>query len=383
MNRLFKLLAVCFLFSSCTNKQKQLANEKNILGDWVTVNNTHGGLQPPLFLMPGYTFYANHTCDYKSGYYRYIPGQVHFYDQNESPGKTIYLGSMSEFKITDDSLKIFNPGTGKWNSFKIIRLSSDSLKLENKDEITVYNHLLPVKYKSMQFDEIIISTSECLGPCPISNTIINSEGAILFNGISFTSQKGLFTCNIPKEQYQRLQDNFCKSNIDSLKTNYTAGFTDGQKITATFVKDGKIYKTITDYGGKGPILFEWATVPVSYLYQSVPLKKINFPFFAQDSTNFISTKLRNGNKILDLKLSESFLLFDYLRNGKSSNTLFKERFNFRVYYYRDADTFYSLSTDGRYYKFIVKGKPVTIDIGFNFYDVNAKNWVWRKADKYD
>jgi len=26
---------------------------------------------------------------------------------------------------------------------------------------------------------------------------------------------------------------------------------------------------------------------------------------------------------------------------------------------------------------------VTIDIGFNFYDINAKNWVWRKADKYD
>jgi hypothetical protein len=30
-----------------------------------------------------------------------------------------------------------------------------------------------------------------------------------------------------------------------------------------------------------------------------------------------------------------------------------------------------------------KATTVTIDIGFNFYDVNAKNWKWQKATKDD
>jgi hypothetical protein len=30
---------------------------------------------------------------------------------------------------------------------------------------------------------------------------------------------------------------------------------------------------------------------------------------------------------------------------------------------------------------LVNGKSITIDIGFNFYDVNAKNWIWRKVDE--
>jgi hypothetical protein len=85
---------------------------------------------------------------------------------------------------------------------------------------------------------------------------------------------------------------------------------------------------------------------------------------------------------LDLRQSETFLLFDYLRNGRISNNKFKTRFKLHTDY-DPINPLYDIDTDGRFYTFVVKGKPVTIDIGFNFYDVNAKNWVWGKADKYD
>jgi hypothetical protein len=44
---------------------------------------------------------------------------------------------------------------------------------------------------------------------------------------------------------------------------------------------------------------------------------------------------------------------------------------------------HDINTDGRYYTFISNGKHTTIDIGFNFYDVNIKNWDWRKIEEYD
>jgi hypothetical protein len=377
MNRLLLLLIIFLLVSSCSKKQKQLDNERLILGDWVSVDSKDYMLQPPFFLIPGYTFYTNHICDNKSGYFK--NNRTSFYGQGKSLAP-LYLGSLSKFKIITDSLMIFNLESGKWNGSKIIQLSADSLKLEIAGRVSIYKHLLPVKYKSAQFDKIILSSSDCFGPCPITNTIINSDGTIIFKGVAFTSEKRLFTGIIPQEEYQRLQDNFCKANIDSLNTKYEAEWTDDQTITTTFVKNGKIYKTVYDYGRKAPYLFEWAYAPLMYLYQVNSLKKALYPEFMSES--FVTdSKLRKGDSIMELKQSESFLLFDYLRKGKVYTGNFKPKF--KLHKYLDHSLFYDIKTDGRFYTFLVKGKPVTVDIGFNFYDANAKNWQWRKADKYD
>ncbi len=380
MNRLLPLLMLGLLISGCSKKQKQLDNEKYILGDWVKVNTKADMLQPPFFLIPGYTFYANHTCDNKSGYFKYINNIALFNNQSGSSATTIYLGSLSKFKISADSIKIFSLEKLKWNSYRIIQLSLDSLKLESSGDVLVYKRLFPIKYKSPQFDKIILSSSDCFGPCPISNTIINSDGTIIFKGVSYTSQKGLFTGKISKEQYQRLQDNFYKTNIDSLNTKYEAEWTDDQTITTTFVKNGKIYKTVYDYGRKAPYLFEWAYAPLMYLYQVNSLKEALYPEFMSGS--FVTdSKIRKGDSIMELKQSETFLLFDYLRKGKVYTDNFKPKFKLHKYF--DHSLFYDIKTDGRFYTFLVKGKPITIDIGINFYNVNAKNWQWRKAGEYE
>src|SRR5260221_5380875 len=116
MNPLIPLLMLGLLISGCSKKQKQLNNEKYILGDWVKVNTKADMLQPPFFLIPGYTFYANHTCDNKSGYFKYINNIALFNNQSGSSATTIYLGSLSKFKISADSIKIFSLEKLKWNS---------------------------------------------------------------------------------------------------------------------------------------------------------------------------------------------------------------------------------------------------------------------------
>lgn len=72
---------------------------------------------------------------------------------------------------------------------------------------------------------------------------------------------------------------------------------------------------------------------------------------------------------------------NYLRNGRMTNHNFVARFKMHGFF--EIHKSPEFNTDGRYYTFLFEGKPITIDIGFNFYDVNAKNWIWKKANEYD
>jgi hypothetical protein len=105
---------------------------------------------------------------------------------------------------------------------------------------------------------------------------------------------------------------------------------------------------------------------------------MSIPLFIDITTS----KLKKGNMVLDLTQSETFLLSDYLKKGKITINNFRPRFILH-FDHDEINTLYEVDTDGRFFKFLVADKPVTIDIGFNFYDVNAKNWQWRRSNKYD
>ncbi len=376
MNRLFSFIPLLLLIYSCSNSHKQLDNEKNILGDWVAVHinstpNAQGiTLMPPEFYTRGFTFYTNHIFDNKVGYYGH-----------EKEGKTLYLGTISKFKILSDSILFFDPTNKKWNSEKLVLLTPDSLRFSTGQAVITFKHYFVKKTKIPEFDKIILSTSTCFGTCPVTNTIINSDGTVIFKGILFTAKQGLFTGMISKQQYQQLQDNFRKVDFDSLKNAYVNGPTDQQTITTTFIKNGVILKSVEDYERQAPYLFAWAYVPVENLYQTIALKSVASPEFIPNFNSITDSKFKKGDMILHLKQSETSLLFDYLRTGKTSNHKFKPRFKLHPYF--DINSFPDMDTDGRFYTFVVKGKPITIDIGFNFYDENIKNWEWRKAEEYE
>jgi len=236
--------------------------------------------------------------------------------------------------------------------------------------------------EAFKFDKIIFSTSNCMIECPMSNIIINADETVIFKGQGHITKKGLFTGKVTQKYFEQLENHFKKINFDSLKNKYETRVSDRQTISTTFVKNGRIYKTVYDYGRMAPDLFKSCYASLENLYQNIPLKKIHDPSFIPSFENITDSKLINDGKVVDLRQSETFLLMDYIRNGKILSNNFRVRFKLHTEY--DAiNPLYDIDTDGRYYKFLVKGKPVTIDIGFNFYDINAKNWVWRKADKYD
>ncbi len=260
-------------------------------------------------------------------------------------------------------------------------------------EITIMNRLvclfLPCLLFSsctnkipFQFDKIILSTSSCMMECPMSNIILNADGTVIFKGQGAITKKGLFTGKVAPKYLETLQSQFEKINFDSLKNKYESPVTDLQTVSVTFIKNGKIYKTVNDYGRTAPAFLKSSYASLENLYQNIPLKKIPDPAFIPSFEGITNSKIKKEGKVLDLTQSETFLLFNYLRNGRISHSKFKTRFKLHTNY--DAiNPLYDIDTDGRYFTFNVNGKPLTIDIGFNFYDVNAKNWVWRKADEYD
>ncbi|MDN3580256.1 DUF6438 domain-containing protein [Mucilaginibacter flavus] len=376
MNRIsIGVLSITLFFYSCKQGKLQSANEKNILGDWVKVRNPELKNKNsivsefPDFERAGFSFFTNGTCNNKTGYLK------------RTDSTTIYLGNHSKYRISADSLYILNPDNSKWESYKLLKLTPDTLQFYLRDRLATFKHYKLNTYKSINFDKIILSTSGCYGSCPIMSIILNNDGTVLFRGLGHTGKKGDYVGKITKEEFQQLQNNFFKTNIDSLKNFYRAGWTDDETISTTFVKNGKIYKTVDDYGRQAPYQFTWAYIPLRYLYQHIKLKPNPTPVFFARFNEVRGSSFRKDGSMAPHTESETFLLFDYLRNGKQVNCQFNNRFKLHIEL--SSFPYYDIDTDGRYYTFIQNGKPVTIDIGFNFYDINAKNREWRKITEYD
>ena len=232
------------------------------------------------------------------------------------------------------------------------------------------------------FDQIIFASSNCMKPCQMSNIIINSDGSIVYKGQGTSDKLGFYVGKLSKKTHQQLFDKFAKIDFDTIKTEYRSLGSDQQTVSTTFLKNGRIYRTIYDYGRRAPASLSSSYNTLENLYKIVDLKKLSSPGFIPHFNDITTAKLKKGNMVLDITQSETFLLSDYLRKGKITINNIHRRFILHVDY-DEINPLYDVETDGRLYKFLVKGKPVTIDIGFNFYDLNKKNWQWRKATKYD
>ncbi|MGN6179641.1 MAG: DUF6438 domain-containing protein [Mucilaginibacter sp.] len=368
-------IVLCVFILSCTDKD-QAKNEKYILGNWVRVRDTPQKNKNGIVLLPpsryeksGFTFYKDHSYDYKLGYFSY--------DSNLN--RRIYSGNTGRYKIKGDNLLLFTP-YNKSEEYKLLTLNDDSLRFESYGDILLFKHYKITKHNSPEFDKIIVSASGCYGSCQAMDIMINANGNVLFNGKHLTTLKGWYTGRIPKDEYRKLQNSFRQSNFDSLKNYYNAGWTDDQTVCVSFIKDNKIYKSVVDYGRESPYLFVWAYRPVQYLYQTIKLNKSPKPDTIPQFETLRKYNSKRNDSIIRINDSEQFLLSNYLRNGKKTpNISFVPMFELTDFYNGNKG---SIKTDGRYYSFLLNGKEETIDIGFNFFEENNKILKWVKPDGF-
>jgi hypothetical protein len=387
-------------FTTC----KEKSTEDLIIGNWQLMNET---ISEPIdsitigafdsFGIPergtAYTFINDSLIDTRTEYYKVIKF-------NGRRREFQFLGTQTKYKITNDTLKIYDLIDSIWYAGrKITKLTSDSLILVDADgqRQVFLRHEYNIDSDPV-FDQISLSTSGCFGSCPIINIIIDSTGYVLFYGERYVSKIGYYEGKITRDKFKAIEKEFRKAQILDLKEEYAAGWSDDETISTTFLKQGEIKKSIEDYGRSGPDELVWAYSSLRYLFQDIALKKL-------DSTkippylNLHFLRFERGDQILSLTQSESFLLWNYLRKGSLVQVKFDGKYHMKftrnytwapsadelddAYNEQVENKVKNIVTDGRYYTFAIRGQPsLTIDIGFDFLKQN-KSLEFRKRKEYE
>lgn len=385
----FLILITFISFISCREKSKQ----ELIIGNWKLVIDSikYDPLNEPPptpFLRPNrgisYTFLNDSVVDTREEYYKII--------RRKGRRREIqFIGTQTSYKITDDSLKIYDLTDSVWRpGKKISTITRDTLILTKRDgkKLIFLRHEYDLT-KEPLFDQISLSTSGCYGTCPVINIIIDSTGHVVYQGGMYVDKIGFYEGQITKEEFLSIEREFRKANISDLSDQYSASWTDDETISTTFCRKNKIVKSIQDYGRTAPDELVWAYPALRYLFHELDLK----PLDAAKVPSYLNLSFfgfEKGDEISYFTQSDGFLLWNYLRKGIVVQVPFDEKFKLRFNHNYAWDptkeeieelrsSVRSIETDGRYYTFdLIASKPITIDIGFNYFFVNKSTAKFRK-----
>lgn len=224
-----------------------------------------------------------------------------------------YNGSSYFFKINgkNQSIQIFDSLLLKWSNFAEFQLKNDTLTLKKENIITKY-----IQCKTLvtpQFDEIVLDISPTYDGIKMS-VILNEDGHVLFCGQRKTNLLGFYEGQLPKSLFGSIWFRFKNAKIDSLETKYMGFWTDGAEVSVSFCKNGKVAKSVYDYGEASPEAFVYAYM---YAIQRMNNYKWSPPIgrSVPQYTNF-NYRLKDSSTEHTLLNSESFWLWYKLQTAK-------------------------------------------------------------------
>ena len=277
MRCIIALLTIICMSCSSHEDSNDAKLKKDIIGEWycdsevyLVTDSTEKGLPPlPYLNRNGYSFSADNSFELKQGFHRILE----FGDDNRTPQ---FVGYKTTFKIENDSLKIFNFPQNRWYSQKILKLTKDSLWLLRLNSL-IHQYQYIDKYVRFQeksrenlvFDKITLSSSGCLGFCPVLKISIAANGEARFLGQEHTTINGYFAANIPKEKLKDIFNHFTKVDLKTLPNDFDSHNSDDNTILISFWKDNKQIKAVRDYGRVSPSTFVCAYERLQNLYQEL------------------------------------------------------------------------------------------------------------------
>jgi hypothetical protein len=292
----FPLFLLFFILSCQKKETTKKITRHDISGEWIldTVE-----MQPHMMEKYNFQFDKNGTCHFKDGFYlRVEPNRL-----DRQTYCSVFMGTKATYRIICDSLKIYDNNGNDWMKYRINEIKADELVLSGNSGYSGF-HSVKFRFKRVQqtipekekYDAIIVSRGPCFGSCPMNGTYIDCNGDYFFNGIAFNTQNEFFTSSGNSKVFQEFEDRFNHAQITKLKDNYFGGATDGATNEVTFIKNGKIFKTISDYWSTSPPAFYQAYEQLSYKYQSVKMDyvydqkfdhNISFSRFTNQADNFL------------------------------------------------------------------------------------------------
>jgi len=364
------LLLIFISFFSCEEKKENL-----LIGNWCfderLKNEDYDSFDEEIF---GLNIINDSVLEYKFGFYEDVPTlmKVINFDRrnlNMKINALSFLGTKTKYKVKDSTLLFWDKSDSIWVEYKIKKSNQKNLILEDQNQKEYNLTKTENNYNnSTLYDAIIVDREGGFGCCGINTTYINRKGEMYFKGLGYNTNEEDFKTQLDLKTVTQIFDNFDKMNILKMDDSYQRSATDAQNNSISFIKNGKIVKSIQDYANKAPLDFFAAYNELSYLYQKVK-KKNDIIFLFDNRVHFPSFE----NKIVQNKIynSELFLLELELIKGKASNISFEPKYSLNFSNLNQGFIFNKIETDGRYYKFIYKNNTSkTIDIGYNFIEIN-------------
>jgi hypothetical protein len=364
------LLLIFISFFSCEEKKENL-----LIGNWCfderLKNEDYDSFDEEIF---GLNIINDSVLEYKFGFYEDVPTlmKVINFDRrnlNMKINALSFLGTKTKYKVKDSTLLFWDKSDSIWVEYKIKKSNQKNLILEDQNQKEYNLTKTENNYNnSTLYDAIIVDREGGFGCCGINTTYINRKGEMYFKGLGYNTNEEDFKTQLDLKTVTQIFDNFDKMNILKMDDSYQRSATDAQNNSISFIKNGKIVKSIQDYANKVPLDFFAAYNELSYLYQKVK-KKNDIIFLFDNRVHFPSFE----NKIVQNKIynSELFLLELELIKGKASDISFEPKYSLNFSNLNQGFIFNKIETDGRYYKFIYKNNTSkTIDIGYNFIEIN-------------
>ncbi|GGB68055.1 hypothetical protein GCM10007424_05060 [Flavobacterium suaedae] len=270
------------------------------------------------------------------------------------------LGTKTRYSLSQDSLKVFNLSENRWDAYKLKSLKADSLIIEFKGvpNIFIKRHFnldtIP------DYDAVVVASTPCFGICPIFEIIVTKEGKVSYHGEEYLKNEGHYTSHISKSEFKNIMTRFKQANYMNLKKEYFTMVTDCATVYTTFIKNGKVVQSISDYAASSPPEFVYAYNSLFNLEQKMEVSAREVPdYLYNDEIYYASLK---GRKNVHLTTSETFYIINSLVEGKETNKTFKEEYTITY----SNKLLENIKTDGRYYKIYLKdGTTKTIDVGRN------------------
>jgi len=364
-------LLIFILFFSCEEKEENL-----LIGNWCfderLKNEDYDSFDEEIF---GLNILNDSILEYKFGFYEDVQTlmKVLHFDRknlNMKINAKRFLGTKTKYKVKDSTLLFWDKSGSFWVEYKIKKLNQKHLILEDQNQ-TEYN-LVKTENKynnSTLYDAIVLDREGGFGCCGINTTYINRKGEMYFKGLGYNTNEKDFKTQLDLKTVTQIFNNFDKIDILKMDGSYHRSGTDAQNNSISFIKNGKIVKSIQDYANKAPLDFFATYNELSYLYQKVK-KKNDIVFLFDNRIHFPSFENKKvQNKIYN---SELFLLELELMKGKECDVSFEPKYSLNFSYLNQGFLFNKIETDGRYYRFIYKNNTSkTIDIGYNFIEVNS------------
>lgn len=378
MRNLVLAFLLLLIILSCNKKSEFSTNKTlkdSLFGDWEIITEIDSNHVYPKSIFPtvGYSF-SKDSIEFFNGLFKR--------DTSKGYKSAKYLGNFNEYKIQGNQLFIKNLDNKKWQKFwKIKHIKNDTLFVINSDKSIEKLKKLKYDFKiEKDFDKIVYSSSPCFGRCQIINISLDRNGNIFYQGIAYTDKVGFYSGKLDQNKTNFIFKKFEKANITNIKTNYSASHTDDQTITTSFIKNGKVIKSISDYGREAPNELVWAYIPIGYIASITKLTKITTD---EEIPNIQLFSFSSKNKELPLGDSEGFYLWTELKKSLKKEISFSPLYNvlFNYHYYMDKNNnlikpeanLKAILSDGRYYKFeFIDNHHVTYDLGYNFIENNFK-----------